>query len=946
MYRGRPQYQSHQNQNQEFGYAGNDRRGGYEYDGGSWGGGRGGGDENAGYHEQSDSHHRTTAAPIRYSALSPEEKAQVRAQERAVKKERDRKIRYFLSLQQSLLKLTGANSGAEGNDLEGPSGATEQRGPEQVEADREIITSMLNGLYTELSKMLKDPEERKTILIGTVCKSLETAISLSSLAHLETLLYLMLGFYNEVILSRTGSYLIETIFAAVLLVLARSDLGGRAAAGEDGDGQPQGTNAASTTVDGMPNIWELVMLVTDELCDNIEGLNQIVTDRSGSRALSSMMKVMAGLPVREVTLRPEDKPVRFNRALTKLVASVAKCVELNGGWKACATAQITCVVVQAVVECAGCSKRVATVIKAPIQSLLSFIVTDPIGIYTVERFLTVTCSWVAPDAPDEDKRWWYAAYRSIRTKLQDFPSVLVLPEGVPQNKPDDNSGNQTTASSGRSQPSITATRCIDPVAMSHLLSQLISSSPSEQNFEELCKEILFPHLALILSQPALFPIALRAAQKCTALSRAAERQEAERSGMTYRSKEMIQVAVPVSGDLKKQLVHAVLQGAKAHSSKGLAHYLLITCHPANLPQATEYHGTGHHHRQGQQNYSEGGYGGEAGGDDPEQQQQATKVVTNVGPELLTELLKFGNAYASAVAHNFDKLSSEDLMLTAEDPQGTHVLQQLVVNLAEEEGVLYHKAELELKQSKFNNKGGAPSGSGQPATAKDKDKAGAGAEKAGAKRGREGDDAGDAESAAASKLPPGIRPGAEQRLHYKALRLARVGNIADAAANPGGIAAALIPGTKPASAQKAGAHVRPGTHGFTGAGKNQGKGGVAEPSAADAGNSKIPQLPPAAGPLTHFFRRLENQLVRLACHRYASFVIQQIYDQGTLALRERMAQSLSKHMNELKDDFFAGKLMAKCMVEQYMYRKEEWFQMAERQSTVKRLMQQILATHGE
>ena len=322
--------------------------------------------------------------------------------------------------------------------------------------------------------------------------------------------------------------------------------------------------------------------------------------------------------------------------------------------------------------------------------------------------------------------------------------------------------------------------------------------------------------------------------------RASEMAEAKRAGEKITTKETISVPISVSSETKKTLATNISNTAKSFSKKGVVQHLLVDSFTAvqagveaeslSKPPKTD-------------------------GEEEEAHQQPEKSgPTNVGPELVTELLRFGRACSSMVVTAFDKLTLQDFIGAAQHPQGTHVVQQLVISMSQP----------------------APSATGEAASS--------------------------GKQQAATSASTAQRPVEKISVNNLGKKRGRDGQPVPPTTPRGGAlqaATAAPPAPSPSSA------------------------------AADL------------GPLTRLYRRLEQHLYDLAVNRYSSFVVEKLYDYGSMALKEALLTVLKQRHYDLKNDFVGGKLISKINLEQFMFRTEEWRKMSERQTSVKRLMQQIL-----
>ena len=128
---------------------------------------------------------------VRFSELSPAAKMERRREERAEKKERDRTLSYFRSVQRALEEQ---NSGG------GDAGA---------------LASIVDGFFSELLKLLKADATFYILRNGTACRVIELALTNALLLHVKSLLYVFLGHICELMISPVASFTLETLLASL-----------------------------------------------------------------------------------------------------------------------------------------------------------------------------------------------------------------------------------------------------------------------------------------------------------------------------------------------------------------------------------------------------------------------------------------------------------------------------------------------------------------------------------------------------------------------------------------------------------------------------------------------------------------------------------------------------------------------------------------------------------
>ncbi|RNF05306.1 hypothetical protein TraAM80_04597 [Trypanosoma rangeli] len=176
---------------------------------------------------------------VRYSELAPEAKLQKRRQERQEKKEMERTLSYFKSVQRAL--------------EEQASGA----------GDASTLASIVDGFFVELIKLLKADSTLHLLRNGVVCRVIESALTNSLLLHSKSLLYVLLGHVFDTVTSPTASYMMETLIASLAQALsALADAEADSFESEMTDGGP-GVHTGS----GVPSAATLVTCVVEELSE-------------------------------------------------------------------------------------------------------------------------------------------------------------------------------------------------------------------------------------------------------------------------------------------------------------------------------------------------------------------------------------------------------------------------------------------------------------------------------------------------------------------------------------------------------------------------------------------------------------------------------------------------------------------------------------------------------
>jgi hypothetical protein len=114
-------------------------------------------------------------------------------------------------------------------------------------------------------------------------------------------------------------------------------------------------------------------------------------------------------------------------------------------------------------------------------------------------------------------------------------------------------------------------------------------------------------------------------------------------------------------------------------------------------------------------------------------------------------------------------------------------------------------------------------------------------------------------------------------------------------------------------------------------------------------AKKPQEPAApaqdASILLKFARRVAPSVIDMAKSKHGSFVVQHLYAQGAVDVREALCQVLANAYTELKTDFVASKVLVKCHVEQFLYRPDEWRLQSTKQAHLRRVMAAVVAAEA-
>ncbi|CCW71834.1 unnamed protein product [Phytomonas sp. Hart1] len=332
---------------------------------------------------------------VRFSELSPKEKLQQRKMERIEKKERDRRMSYFMSVQRVIEEC--ANSGG----------------------DASVSIGIVDGFFVELMKLLKADRSFYILRNGKICRVIEAALKNSPLLHCKSLLFVFLGHIVELITSPVASYMLETLFASVSRALSNLEDQG-ALASEMLMGGP-GMHAES----GVPSTATLLHSVIEELCESSEDM---LVHEVGSRALRSIILVLGGLTIRNEP--PAVHPVCFTDNLgvlaTALISALEKgyCREYGTpgpaeAWMAAARDNTCSFVVQSLLRVSEEGSPTDLAVRQRLEGLwfnskplLQVFLLDSIGVHIFQAYLKVPTPEAVLNAGDQLSLYQHARLSS------------------------------------------------------------------------------------------------------------------------------------------------------------------------------------------------------------------------------------------------------------------------------------------------------------------------------------------------------------------------------------------------------------------------------------------------------------------------------------------------------------------------------------------------------
>ncbi|KAG5506035.1 hypothetical protein GH5_05716 [Leishmania sp. Ghana 2012 LV757] len=427
---------------------------------------------------------------VRFSDLSPAQKLERRRQERAERKERDRTLAYFKSVQRAL-EEQGSGGG-----------------------DAGALASIVDGFFSELLKLLKADSAFSILRNGTACRVVELALTNALLLHVKSLLYIFLGHICELLISPVASYTLETLLASLsqgLSALAVTDAEGlEAELAEGGVGMHTGS--------GVPSSATLLSSMAEEVCEHTEDL--IVHD-IGGRALRSVVLMLGGRSIRQAPL--PVRPVAFPRIIGTLAEAVIKAVEEGYGreyhtaspaeaWMAAVQAPPTSLVVQSLLRVSEEGTIVDRCVRQRMEQLtykgkplLHHLLIDTLGCHVFQSYLQVpppTAVVVEGDA---------AAMRASASADSTASSseATSVPGGDASCCWSRAAGTVIVEVNNLLKPGS------DLVAQTgYVLQDLVLYAPTATHLQWLWRRVLEPRLALLFDVPALTPVLVQVVKRC------------------------------------------------------------------------------------------------------------------------------------------------------------------------------------------------------------------------------------------------------------------------------------------------------------------------------------------------------------------------------------------------------------------------------------------------
>nr|CCC93410.1 conserved hypothetical protein [Trypanosoma congolense IL3000] len=224
----------------------------------------------------------------RYSDLDPAVKLQKRREERQEKKERERTLSYFTSMQRAL---------------------------EQQSSD--TLGSLVDGFFVEVIKLLREDSSLHLLRNGTVCRTIEAALLNCELVHSKSLLYVLLGHVCNLATSPTASRTLEAVIGSI----AR---GVRALSESDDELFATEMEEGGCGVNGVPSAATLVTCVVEEL---VEYAGDVVVHDIAARTVRTIVPFLAGFGVASGGVVMPPGGVRFTVQLDILGLALMDAVE-------------------------------------------------------------------------------------------------------------------------------------------------------------------------------------------------------------------------------------------------------------------------------------------------------------------------------------------------------------------------------------------------------------------------------------------------------------------------------------------------------------------------------------------------------------------------------------------------------------------------------------------
>ncbi|PBJ68859.1 hypothetical protein BCY84_20711 [Trypanosoma cruzi cruzi] len=467
---------------------------------------RGDGDDHQSYHH----HQQQQQQPrVRYADLAPEVKLQRRREERQVKKEMERTLSYFKSVQKAL--------------EEQASGA----------GDASTLASIVDGFFVELIKLLKADSTLHLLRNGLVCRVIESALANSLLLHSKSLLYVLLGHVFDTVTSPTASYTMETLLASLAQALsALADDEVESFEAEMTDGGP-GVHAGS----GVPSAATLITYVVEELSERAE---EIIVHEVAARAVRSIVLVLGGFTIRGAP--PLEHVVKFTQPLGALGIALMRGLEATfrdhnsrhaaDVWLNIANTPTASFILQSLLRVCEAGTEVDVAVRQRLESihdddrvaLLRHLLMDPMGCHIFQAYIKVPAPLELLEACDVlSNRRARAAAELTSAKGRRLQEIL-------RETADNVTDEEERVVALRAQEKTCWDKALDVVMeviedifdpaaeqmnpVHYVLQDLVLFAPTAVHLECVWERLLKPRIRMFVSLPAPMHVLAAFARKC------------------------------------------------------------------------------------------------------------------------------------------------------------------------------------------------------------------------------------------------------------------------------------------------------------------------------------------------------------------------------------------------------------------------------------------------
>ncbi|CUG07455.1 Hypothetical protein, putative [Bodo saltans] len=600
--------------------------------------------------------------------MDPEAKQLFRRKERDAKKDRERTLSYFQAAKTALDDAV------------------------RESLDTSMVSGIVDGLFSELLKKLRDDPHLYLLRNGTVCRAIEAAVLHNvNLLHTKTTLYQLLGKMDELAQSPTASFVLEALLNNLSMLLAldeSSTVDPSMFEKVESEVDPDG--AGSHPGSGLPNAFVLLERVEGEVKDQLDVL---LMHNAGSRVVRALALVLAGLPP---TLKSEEKvpltstaqrPV-FEDLLTHFTQAILDSVERvfmpesevqaprrADAWVAAASCTSASLVIQTLLRC-GAVSDVNALLRKKFESLtlrsgdvktplLAHLMRDALGSHVFQAYLkmppTPTEQATLARASEEATSAAEAFVRELEKKTpksSDASAASVEPWWTTVRRDHDELLRTPWDVALNYVMSVLDSELLcdgseEVRQASFVLQDLATYSPSLLHLGLFYGEVLAPRLQLFVDLPALTAVLLRFSRKCAydgglqvkrtaALAAADPRSAASSSSSAGLASDVVERDIRAGAkyfscpvEFRKSVSSTLVNIFKPLHAKGVWQALLVD----------------------------------------------QLLGEHVGFEIVENLLLFGPVASSMLLNALDKLNVEDLKTVATHAQGSFCLQQWIKTAA-------------------------------------------------------------------------------------------------------------------------------------------------------------------------------------------------------------------------------------------------------------------------